>query len=154
MVQHSGTPSGAIRSSPALVAPLAPGPGGGTCGPSTAGATVPPITSATVRTCVVAGRRLNHCADCSKTSGEAAVLGAQDGSSGLQRWWNVNCTQPPPFCSARVTVFCRSASVQEASTWAGAAVRYGSAGGIDSATEHPGHSPCGGCTPPRPRALL
>src|SRR5215472_1033854 len=63
-------------------------------------------------------------------------------------WWKVNCTQPPPFCSADVTYPSMVATVVPRLGSGGVLVAYGSSGGIVSADT------VRSFTPATPRPLL
>src|SRR5215813_5733622 len=69
-------------------------------------------------------------------------------SQPLQMWWKVNCTQPPPFCSAAVTYPSMVATVVPCLGSAGVRVAYGFSGGMVSANTVLSF------TPDTPRALL
>jgi hypothetical protein len=112
-----------------VLTPGAPGAGGGVG--ATAGFTAPPSTCAAVRTVVriVAAER-----GFSQARNRSSVVGEIDSATQLvaQTWCRLSGSQPP-FCSARVTRFCRFASVQLDSTSSAVRIAYGSAGGTVSA---------------------
>src|SRR6266508_4557740 len=107
-------------------------PTGGT-GPATPGRSDPPMTSCTVLTAVPCPARC-----CSQSSRALKLAGVIEYAPPLSlMWWKVSCTQPP-LLSACVTSCWMSARVQKPSTESGARVKYGSAGGMVSATAQPG----------------
>src|SRR5450755_2427269 len=83
-------------------------------GPGAGGVGVVPRAWATVCTTVVpvAVRAASHAANWSNRVG----LMVRVGSVPTAIWWNVSCTQPPPWVSALVTRSCRFCSVQVLST--------------------------------------
>src|SRR4051794_21477021 len=97
-------------SSDGLRTPLVPGAGPTAVGPGCTGCTLPPTTCPTVRTTVlfVVARGASHATNWLKTVGDTESSSHPDPE---QMWWNVSCTQPPPFDSAFVTAFWRSARV-------------------------------------------
>ena len=116
----------------------------------TTGGAPPWITAATVLTTVPrAARGGSQSRKAASNSGDVEYV-----SQALQILWKVSWIHPPPFCSAPVTIACRSASVHVDRIDDGLRVLKASTGGIFSAQVHwPEQVEFGlGMWPPWPRA--